>query len=128
MVKVVVDSSVLIDFSRTGKGVFLGLSREFKQGRIEVLIPTVVIYEFWSGKSMESMGKQKRAETMFGQFRRLVLTESIAKVAGGLSRNLHLEGMDAVIAATCLREKAKLATLNEKDFSRVKGLEIWRSS
>ena len=127
MVKIVVDSSVLIDFSRTGKGLFLELNDKFKQGEVDILIPTVVIYEFWSGRSMASVIAEKKAKELLSKYNKIVLGEIVAEKAGDLTRKFSMEGMDAIIAATCLEEKAELATLNQKHFAKVPGLKLWRS-
>ena len=45
MVKVVIDSSVLIQNIRLGREVFFELVEAVKQKKVEVLVPTVVLME-----------------------------------------------------------------------------------
>ena len=60
MVKVVIDSSVLIQNIRLGREVFFELVEAVKQKKVEVLVPTVVLMEIWSGKSMNNKSLEKK--------------------------------------------------------------------
>ena len=48
MVKIVVDSSVLIQNLRLGRDLFFSLIEKADEGRVELLIPVLVVMEIWS--------------------------------------------------------------------------------
>ena len=62
MVKIVVDSSVLIQNLRLGRDLFFSLIEKADEGRVELLIPALVVMEIWSGKSMASLEMQTMIE------------------------------------------------------------------
>lgn len=125
MVKVLLDTSVLIEFSRIGEGVFEELMLKADAGEVELLVSSIVIYEYWGGKSMDKREVREVAEEMFDGLRVVVVSEKIAKRAGRLRREDLGEGMDLMIAATALEERAQVATLNKKHFKKIKGLQVW---
>lgn len=128
MTKVVLDTSIVIDFTRAGVGQLFDLIETAKAGEIELLIPTAVILELWAGKTMKFSKNQKEAEKLFSGIKRIDLTEVIAKLAGELLRqNSIIQSMDAVIAASALESGAYLATGNQRHFSRVKNLKLFDS-
>ena len=59
-------------------------------------------------------------------FERIEFDEKMGKLAGGLRRKGLVNGVDAMISASCLQERAVLATLNKKHFERVEGLKLWK--
>lgn len=128
MTRVVVDTSIVIDFTRAGVGQFFDLMEMAKSGEIEILIPTVVILELWAGKTMKLPKNQKEADELLSGIKRIDLTETIAKLAGELVRqNSFIQPMDAIIAASALESGAYLATGNRRHFSRVKNLKLFES-
>lgn len=128
MTKVVVDTSIVIDFTRAGVGQFFDLMKAAKAGEIEIFIPTAVILELWAGKTMKLLKNQKEADKLFSGIKRVDLTEAIAKLAGELVRqNSSIQPMDAIIAASALENEAYLATGNRRHFSRVKNLKLFGS-
>lgn len=128
MTRVVIDTSIVIDFTRAGVGQFFGLMEAAKSGELELLIPTAVILELWAGKTMKFSKNQNEADKLFSGIKWIDLTESIAKLAGELVRqNSSTQPMDAVIAASALESGAYLATGNRRHFSRVKNLKLFDS-
>ncbi|MEK9171177.1 MAG: type II toxin-antitoxin system VapC family toxin [Patescibacteria group bacterium] len=126
MTKVVIDTSIIIDFTRAGTGQLPDLIEAAKSDEIELFIPTVVILELWIGKSMQQSKNTAAAEKLFSGIKRIDLVESIAKLAGKLLRKNLLTGpMDAVIAASALELNAKLATGNRRHFEKVKNLRLF---
>lgn len=123
---IVVDSSVIIDYIRAGVGDLPGLLDSAGTGEIKLLVPTVVILELWSGKSMESVKNRRRVDLILSTAERINLTETIAKNVGTLLREKQVGGgFDAVIAVSALESKAYLATGNRRHFSRVMGLKLF---
>lgn len=126
MTKVVIDTSIIIDFTRAGTGQLPDLIEAAKSDEIELFIPTVVILELWIGKSMQQSKNTVAAEKLFSGIKRIDLVESIAKLAGKLLRKNLLTGpMDAIIAASALELNAKLATGNRRHFEKVKNLRLF---
>lgn len=125
MKKIVVDTSILIEYIRLGEGRWNDLVEMSKNGDVRLLLPTVVMLELWSGKSMEKNKTEMETVKFLSIFSKLNLDEDTAKLAGKLRRENQIDGFDAVIAASCLQEGAWLATLNKKHFEKVEGLKLW---
>src|SRR3989338_3780434 len=115
--KIVIDTSVFIDYSRASRGVYPVLLEGASDRKYNLYIPTVVITEFWSVESMGLASKKKLAEKLFSGIGRIDLNEVVAKLVGELVRKNIVSGFDAIIAATALQVDAFLATSNEKHFS-----------
>ncbi len=124
--KVIIDSSIIIDYIRAGVGYLPDLLSAVKTDDIKLIAPTVVVIELWSGKSMNSIKNREQVGLIFSSMERVVLTETIAKRSGDLIRNGYIHsGFDAVIAATALELDAKLATGNRRHFAGIKDLKFW---
>lgn len=125
MVSLVVDSSVLIQNIRRGKELFFGILGKANLGKVKLIVPSVVLMEIWSGKSMENKGMERKIEARLAVFEKMNIDDKIAKKAGEVRRLYEVSGIDALIAACCLEHKAKLVTINVKHFQMVKGLKIY---
>lgn len=123
--KIVIDTSVLIDFSRRGRGLFKNLIKGARENRLDLYVSTISVVEFWAGQSMKNKVKVKEAENIFSRMITISLDEKIAKTAGQLIRNGLIIGFDSIIAATALEIGAKVATNNVKHFSKIKNLKTF---
>jgi len=126
---IVLDTSVIVEQLRTLSGVFSDIVREGKQNTSEkftIIVPTVVIYELWSGLSSTRKDQQEKIEFILNISKIVDLTQPVAKVAGSLRRKKYCDGIDAIVAATTLEHNAYLATLNTKHFKDVPGLKLWK--
>ncbi len=103
------------------------------KGNREALIPFLTAEAFLSSVSLfELMLRTYRleeTETFVSTFEILNFDEKAAKVAGQIEKNLKGRGVlisreDIFIAATAMVNNCALATLNVKDFSRIKGLKL----
>lgn len=123
--KLVVDTSILIDHLRGGDTWLDCLNRVKEDATL--YIPTIVIFELFSGKSTARPDVAKRIRDVLNQFQRVELTEAIAHRAGELYRDItHTLGVpDYIIAATALDIGADVVTLNRKHFTKVPGLRIY---
>jgi predicted nucleic acid-binding protein len=126
MRKIVVDTSVFIDFSRAKTGLYSQLFELFNDGLCELYLPTVVISELWAGRSMSRKSVLSETIKMISKIERVELDEKIAKTAGWLLRKKQIRGFDAIVAATALELGAEIATQNEKHFKNVQGLRIFK--
>ena len=127
MVKVVVDSSVLIEEERKGSKLYWKMVKKAKEGKIKILIPTVVIAELWMDRSMDKKTVFEGMEKRISPFERVSVDEEVARKAGEIGRKGEVWGFDAVIAASCLVNRASLITLNKKHFSKIKGLKFYEA-
>jgi predicted nucleic acid-binding protein len=123
--RVVVDTSILIDYLRGGIKWEEFLSKAEKD--VELYLPTIVIFELFSGKSTANPKIAKDINAFITFFQKVELTEKIAKHAGALFRDVNktLGAPDYIIAATALELHASLVTLNEKHFRQITSLSLY---
>lgn len=123
--KLVLDTSIIIDYLRNGnKG------REFfnaERAIADFYLPTIVIFELFSGKSTQSPATLKLISDFIKFFQRLELTESIAEQAGKIYRDTttSLQVPDYIIGASALEVGGTVVTLNKKDFKQIPNLSIY---
>ncbi|MDP3994273.1 MAG: PIN domain-containing protein [bacterium] len=122
---IVIDSSVVINHTRAGAGSLGTLFNYAKKGKVQLLIPTIVVTELWAGQEIAGKEGQIKLEKLLIKFKQIDLTTAIAKCAGELIRKRLVSGFDAIIAATALELDAQLATSNKKHFAKVKGLKLF---
>lgn len=124
---VILDTDILIDYIR---------QPENKNSHIRILLKSIpsqdlaisilTIQELYVGES--SKVKQK-AEFFLNLISKLVILHYdyvTAKMAGEIMRDIRprVQFVDAAIAATAILNKAKLLTLNRKDFQGIKNLKL----
>lgn len=123
--KLVIDTSILIDYFRGG----LRWDKFLKQIEtgVELFIPTIVIFELFSGDSSKDLDKEKDITHFLEEFTKIELNERIAKIAGELYRDIDksLGVSDYIIAASALSINAQVVTLNEKHFIQIPNLQIY---
>jgi|SRR3989344_835712 len=123
--KLVIDTSVLIDYLRGG------MKWEELLGKLEkdaeIYLPTIVIFELFSGKSTAKQETASKINDFLGFFQKVELTERIAKRAGELFRdmNKNLGAPDYIIAATALELNAMLVTINTSHFKQIMHLTLY---
>lgn len=123
--KVVVDSSIIIDYLRGGKkwDDFI----ESVERDTQLFLPTVVIFELFSGSSTRNGRKLQEMIVFIHEFQRIDLSESIAKFAGELFRDakIKIQAADYIIAASALNIGATVLTLNKKHFQQIPHLPLY---
>lgn len=124
--KLIVDTSVLIDYLRggtTGSQLFDRIAKL----DVELFIPTIVIFELFSGKSSKDLSIQITIANFIHNFKRVDLTEEVAIRAGELYREIgkHIGPQDYIIAASALEIGGTVVTLNTKHFQKIPGLKIY---
>lgn len=121
--KVVIDSSVIIDFLRKASR-----EKSFARKVIEdedIVMSLVSVAELYSGKSVQQEGPAKdllekileTAEVVYPGF------DDAIKV-GSLRAKYQLSLGDAFVAALALDLNVPLATLDVSDFKRINGLKV----
>ena len=123
--KIVIDTSILIDYLRGGKAweEFLSSANE----DIELYLPTVVIFELFSGQSTREPKKEEEILNFLNQFQKIELNEDIAKRAGEIYRDTKVEIQvpDYIVAASALEVNGAVLTLNTKHFRNINGVKIY---
>ncbi|KKU64223.1 MAG: hypothetical protein UX87_C0009G0020 [Candidatus Amesbacteria bacterium GW2011_GWA1_47_16] len=123
--KLVIDTSILIDYLRGG------MKWEELLGRLEkdteLYLPTIVIFELFSGKSTSKPEIAKKINEFLSFFQKVELTEGIARRAGELFRdmNKNLGAPDYIIAASAIELNATLVTLNISHFAQIAHLSLY---
>lgn len=124
---VVFDTSVVIDHIRQPQGSRSLLKETIQNQPLEVFaISMITIQELFQGKSSALSEERNILLDAISSFELLPYTFAVAQTAGELSRDLqrNMQFADAAIAASALINRAKLVTLNKKDFQGIGGLEL----
>ena len=128
MKKVILDTSFLIDYTRKKEKTLIELLRLQKKKKVELIVPALVIFEFYSGLFLEKKEIFNKAELLFSKFKIVEVNEKIAKLAAEINRKNKLYqkigAIDLLIGATALYFSADLATKNKKHFNLIPGLKF----
>ncbi len=124
--KLVIDTSILIDHLRGGK-IWNDLLKEIKEKDVELYMPTIVIFELFSGQSSKDSAMMKKIYRFLENFKLIELTEDIARRVGEIYRDISvtLQVPDYVIAASTLEINGEVVTLNIKHFEKIPNLKIY---
>jgi tRNA(fMet)-specific endonuclease VapC len=120
---IALDSSVLIDYYRKSKKQNTFLFQ--LAGKYSFNIPAIVKYEIYRGDKKQD----PLWESVFADTEILPFDDEPAEIAAVIyldlkNRSQLIPTDDILIAATAIRNKLRLATLNKKDFGRIIGLDI----
>lgn len=125
--RLLADTSILIDYLRGGsKGQqFIGKIED--NNEVELFIPTIVVFELFSGESTQNPKVAARITDLLRFFQKVDLDENIAKNAGQLYRDsrIKLQVSDYIIAASALHLNAEVVTLNKKHFEQIPNINIY---
>lgn len=122
MIKVTIDTDVLIDYSK-GKDTILDklLSRK----EVKLYINPVVMAEFLADNNLVSREKLDDALDFLSRFKMISIVKKIGMKTGEIMRQTpSLKWKDAMIAACCLAENCLLATRNRRHFNKIRGLKF----
>lgn len=111
-VTTLVDTDILVDHLR---GV-----REFEPADTELICSTITRAELFAG----SEDQREAVQLLLSPFREIPVSRDVAELGGAISREASIPLPDALIAATAIQAKAKVATRNRKHFARVEGLQL----
>lgn len=129
MQKVVLDTDIVIDFTRRASLMLKDLFNLADQKKIRLFIPAVVVTELMAGKETLKQDKLRDLRLFFKKLEFITLDYNLSENAGFLVRDYRGLGLaDAIVAATAMSLNAKLATRNIKDFQTVKGLKFFKIS
>ena len=126
MEAIVLDTDTLIDYS---KGYAPWIDDLVQNGSVRLVLPTIVIAEFFASKTLDDPYEVEVADRTFALFSRQDLTEPIAKMLGGLLRHKTYPSgastADLIIATTALHLDASLATRSTAHFKGISGLRFF---
>ena len=123
MKKILIDTSVLIEYLRLKN----------KTTSYEKIIAAnwkpvfnfITVAELWAGKSAwESRNKTQLLENLLSGAIIILPLKSSLKKAGKIKAQYNISLPDAFIASCAIEKKLILATLNTKDFAKIKGLKL----
>lgn len=111
MADILVDTDVFIDHLRG--------AAELKAGRHRLHYSVITRSELVAGTTATAL-----VATLLGPFHELPVDRAVAERAGRIRRESGVRLPDALIAATALEHRLQLATRNQRDFAKVRGLRI----
>lgn len=127
MIKIFVDTDVLIDHSKSKSDLLIYLLKKQTEQKAELFINAAVITEFVTDKSLDNAVNFKKAEDLLKFFTVISLDQKVGYKAGEIKRKKTTEFLgDALVAATCLIHDLQLATRNIKHFKKIKDLKFYK--
>ena len=125
---VILDTSIVIDHLRLcnrEKTILMEITNKCPAS--ELAISVISIQELYEGRSTKNSEKELIMLSVISPLRVLPYTYQLAENAGKLARELSssIQFADAAIAATALEYDAQVATLNTKDFQKIKVLKLY---
>ena len=122
MIKVSIDTDILIDYSKDRDTV---LDKLLSEKNVELYVNPVVIAEFLADQNLVSQKKLDEALDFLSRFKMMNINKKIGMETGRIMRKVpSLNWKDAMIAACCLVENSRLATRNQKHFNKITGLKF----
>jgi len=125
MKKVLVDTSVIVEFLRVkGKET---IYEKILAEKVQPVVSFITPAELWAGESVwEVKEKAKLLEIVLSGVEVVFPGVSTLKLAGKLRAKHKISLLDAFVAAAAIEQNLSLATLNTKDFEKIKEVKLWR--
>lgn len=124
--KVFIDTSLIIDHLRTFATKHQSRFMEFYSKTDGIYFSLISVGEVYSGKSVPQYESEIRDLFALGQI--IDMDVNLMKEAGNLRRDTGISLIDAIIAASAIALDIPVATLNLKDFFKVKGLRLYKKT
>lgn len=125
MKKVLIDTDIIIDYLRIGKGPLEDLLRQAGDGEIKLYLSSVTILELYCGEikarqteTIESVERLMEVIPLDNERARL-----IGKLRKSLKRSVSLA--DVIIGGSAVFLGAELATRNRKHFEQIPGVKFF---
>lgn len=125
MQKIVIDSDVFIDFLRTGRGLLPLIISLQEEGRIEIYISSVTVFELFAGAS--SKNDESKILGLIDKLKVIPFNMDLAKYAGEMKRDkkASIALADFFIASSALYIGADIATRNKDHFKGIIGIRFF---
>lgn len=127
MDKLVLDTDILIDHVH---GHARWLDDLLHEGRIKLIVPTIVIAEYHTAQELETAEGLQSSRAYLSTFQSQDLTQPIAEILGTILRQKsYVSGAsipDLIIAATAIALHAPLATRNTAHFKGIPGVTFFQ--
>ncbi len=125
MVKLVLDTDVIVDLLRTGDGVLVEIESLLNEGRAEAYISAVTMLEIRAGEN--TWEQEKLLEDILENIEIVSIDKQLAEFLGRMKRKLKgsMTLADLMIGGTSQRLKAKLVTRNKKHFESIVGIKFY---
>ncbi|MBI2011235.1 PIN domain-containing protein [Candidatus Daviesbacteria bacterium] len=124
---VILDTDLIIDYIRQlgNKNSHLAKLLEFMPAQ-DFAVSIITIQELYVGESSKVARKEEFFLKLINMLTILPYEYEVAKLAGEIMRDIRprVQFADAAIAATAILNKAKLFTLNKKDFKGISRLKL----
>lgn len=124
MKKVLLDTSVLIDFLRRKdkeKSLLVKIIRSGYSPAISLITHT----ELYAGKSIwKSKKARTELENLLSGLEIIIIHEKVSRLAGKLRAKYEINLLDAMVAAEAATSNLSLATLNLKDFNKIREISL----
>lgn len=125
MKKILLDTSVLIDFLRRKDKEESVLVRIIHSKHI-LAISLITHTELYAGKSVwQKREAQKELERLLSGLEIIIPDLKVSKLAGKIRARYQVNLLDALIAAEAITSHLPLATLNLKDFRKIEEVKIF---
>ena len=125
MKKILVDTSVIIDFFRR-KDKEKSLLYRLAEEKYFMYISIITHTELYAGKSVwENAEARNELETVFSGLQLVPLESGVSEKAGEIRARAQIDLLDAIVAASALQHGLELATFNTKHFQNIAGLTLF---
>lgn len=127
MAKILVDTSIIVDFLRR-KDKKKTLLFRLIQDKHQLCASIITHTESFAGKSVwEKRKAASELEVLFSGISLLPLDEKVSKKAGEIRAYHNISLLDAIIAAASIVHQLKLVTLNVKDFEKIDKINLLKT-
>jgi predicted nucleic acid-binding protein len=122
--KIIVDTSIIIDILRNVKASIDLIQKLSKENLL--FISGITEAELFSGKDADNERKKEKILELLSYFQKINPTNEILQKAGEFRRKYNVSLLDCIIAATAYYLNAEILTKNEKDFSKIKEIKLFK--
>jgi predicted nucleic acid-binding protein len=122
--KIIVDTSIIIDILRNVKASIDLIQKLSKENLL--FISGITEAELFSGKDADNERKKEKILELLSYFQKINPNNEILQKAGEFRRKYNVSLLDCIIAATAYYLNAEILTKNEKDFSKIKEIKLFR--
>ena len=123
---VILDTNIIIDHLRQlqSQSQLIKVIKAYPEEKFGLSL--ISLQELYEGQSTLKAAAEKALLSTLATIEILPFTYEVARLAGMIARDLRrpIELADAAIASTSILNRAKLATLDKKDFSGIDRLEL----